>query len=98
MASLTRQVLNYFEQTEEAISLNALAKQLDITRGTLEGILNYWVRKGKLREITVDKNVCNTCGVQNGCPFITALPRYYEVVTTEKIKAGTTCSCDGQCE
>ena len=78
--SVTRQVLDYFEQTREAVSLTELARHLQIAPGVLQGILDYWVRKGELREVTVDSSLCHTCSVHKACPFIVTLPHYYERV------------------
>ncbi|MBZ0298906.1 MAG: FeoC-like transcriptional regulator, partial [Anaerolineae bacterium] len=49
MATL-RQVLNHFEQQTGAISLNAMARELGVERPMLQEMIDYWVRKGRLRE------------------------------------------------
>lgn len=92
MTSITRQVLNYFEQTHQAVSLTELALQLQITPGVLQSILDYWVRKGELRQVAADTNVCHTCRIHKSCPFVMALPDYYERVGSHLSQ-----TCQGQC-
>lgn len=83
MTSITRQVLNYFGETHQAVSLAELTLQLQLAPGVLQGILDYWVRKGELREVNINTNVCHTCSVHKACPFVMALPHYYERVGSE---------------
>lgn len=94
---MLRQVLNAFEQAEEPRSLNDMARDLGITPGMLTGMIDYWVRKGKLRETSLGQETCNTCGSAEGCPFILRLPRSYELVTGDNppglAPASVPCKC-----
>ena len=78
MTSISQQVLSCFEQGNDSFSIPMLAQRLNITEMTLQGILDYWVRKGKLREVHVDANSCHRCHIQKACPFVVSTPRYYE--------------------
>jgi hypothetical protein len=91
MTSITRQVLDYFEQSPKSISLTTLAQELQIAPSILQSMLDYWVRKGELREVTVNTTVCNTCGIQKGCPFVMTIPRYYERKSDEHDVIRDTC-------
>jgi hypothetical protein len=92
MTTTLRQVLEHFERSQGAVSLPNLARTLGIERETLRAMLDYWVRKGKLRE-AVD-STCGTCGSAAGCPYVIALPRSYELVTdAEPTTAGHTSGC-----
>lgn len=82
MTTLLRQVLHAFEDARETRTLAQLARELDIAPGMLEGLIAYWVRKGRLRE-SGSGPACNTCGRAEGCPFVLKLPRSYELVTDD---------------
>jgi hypothetical protein len=81
MATLLREVLAAFENTRQPLTLNQLAHELDISPGMLEGMLDYWVHKGRLREVGGER--CTTCGSAGNCPFVPRMPRSYELVTGE---------------
>jgi hypothetical protein len=72
-----RLVLNAFEQGR-ALSLTQLSRRLGIEPGALEGMLQFWVKKGKLREVGLQG--CTTCGARGGCPILIATARRYELV------------------
>ncbi|MBI5958216.1 MAG: hypothetical protein HY866_05765 [Chloroflexi bacterium] len=82
MTTTLRQVLSAFETTKTPRTLNQLARDLGIPLNMLEGMLDYWVRKGKLRE-SKDGVACGTCGGVQGCPFAPKLPHSYELVTDD---------------
>lgn len=88
-----RQVLDHFEQEQGAVSLPALARTLGIERGMLQTMLDYWVRKGKLREVNAP--ACTTCGTASGCPFVVKLPRQYELVSENSLDPAPSCGCGG---
>lgn len=53
------------------------------------------MRKGKLREASGTGESCTSCGVKGACPFVVALPRYYEVVREDE--DAPPCGCGGSC-
>ena len=73
-----RDVLNAFEQNGPA-SLAQMSRDLEIEASALEGMIQFWVRKGKLREVC-DLG-CASCGAQSSCPACVLVPRRYELVT-----------------
>ena len=78
--STLRQVLTVFENADGPLSLTRIAHELEVSVPRLEGMIRYWVRKGKLRESASPTN-CGTCGSQEGCPFVYDLPRSYELAS-----------------
>jgi hypothetical protein len=81
--SALRDVLTVFEQSTGSISVQRLAQQLNINPSILEDMIQFWVRKGKVRE-TGNVEVCNTCGSVRGCPFVMNLPRRFELVRDDE--------------
>lgn len=80
MPATLRDVLHAFETAERPCTLNQMARDLDITPGLLDSMIQHWVRKGKLRPVH-SGSACDTCGGASQCPFIAALPPTYELVT-----------------
>ncbi len=94
MASHLQQILSHFQGSSQALSLTELARELDLETGTVQGMIDYWVRKGKLREVGTRSTSCHVCNVQGACPFIITLPRYYELVGESNASESTeNCSC-----
>lgn len=82
MTTTLRMVLSAFENARESRSLAEMARELNIPPATLESMIAYWVRKGRLRELGGTPPACGACHTQ-GCPLMTALPRRYELATGE---------------
>lgn len=74
-------VLQAIQQTSEPISVNDLARTLEIEPAALEGMIDFWVRKGRIKvhDGLACASSCDSCGV-DGCPLILHLPRRFEVV------------------
>ncbi len=45
-----RQVLHEIESSPGAVELGALSRKLGVDQSALEGMVEYWVRKGRLRK------------------------------------------------
>lgn len=58
---MLHQILRAFEEAREPLNLDQLARRLEIERSALEGMIGYWVRKGRIREIIPT--------AQPGCPL-----------------------------
>jgi hypothetical protein len=98
MATQLREVLNRFADQNAPRSIKAMAREMSLEPGILQGMIEYWVRKGKLREVNSGGDTCNTCGIKSGCPFIVALPRYYELVSEDDSAQDIPpCGCGGSC-
>jgi hypothetical protein len=67
-----REVLRAFEQAQGPMSLDDLSRQLGVDRGTLEAMLDFWVRKGRLREANPSQlpDGCTACSAASGCPLV----------------------------
>lgn len=78
--SKLRQVLTIFETADSSLSLPQIARDLDVPVDRLEGMIQHWVRKGKIRP-SGSLTECGTCGHQEGCPFVMTMPHSYELVS-----------------
>ncbi len=75
------QVLDAFKNNRGPLTLGQVARDLNISPPQLEGMIQYWVRKGKLRQSASYTN-CGTCGhSDDGCAFVMEMPRSYELAT-----------------
>lgn len=98
MASQLREVLNRFADGDAPRSIKDMAREMSLEPGVLHGMIEYWVHKGRLREVNGGGQTCRTCGIKSACPFIVALPRYYELVHEEDaIAEPPPCGCGGTC-
>jgi hypothetical protein len=73
------QVLQAFETAAGPLSLDDLSRELGVERGALEGMIAFWVRKGRLQE---RRGACGATGAgcscsshPGGCGFERAGPR-----------------------
>lgn len=82
--TILRQVLTIFEEAQGPLSISVIARELAVSPARLEGMLQHWVRKGRIREI-VEINQCGSCGTKGNCPFVVEFPRSYELVTDHSI-------------
>lgn len=97
MASQLREVLDRFTNQSAPVSVNRMARDMQLDPGVLHGMIDYWVRKGKLREVNTSGKSCHTCGIKGACPFVVNLPRYYERVTNDDLEQDLACGCGGTC-
>jgi hypothetical protein len=75
-------ILTIFEKARNPLSMQAVARELQISPARLEGMIQYWVGKGRIREAVLP-NECGTCGKNEHCPFIIELPRSYELTPSD---------------
>jgi len=83
------QILNEINTSSEPVSLTALSHKLGIERSALEGMLDYWVRKGRLRDDDAEAEkhniVCQTgacgssCAGPAHCVYVAKIPRTYSL-------------------
>ena len=92
MANQLRQVLRAFEENDAPLSMTDMARQLDVTPAMLEGMIQHWVRNGKLREVLdCSTESCGSCGSNDNCPFAGNYPaRRYELAKDELIQIDVT--------
>jgi hypothetical protein len=91
---MLQQVLHEVQQAEGSVSIAALSRRLNIEPGVLEGMIVYWIRKGRLKESSpfagCDAGGCGTsCGSGSspeGCPFIGKMPRMISLATDDELR------------
>lgn len=82
---MLREVLQAIETADGPVHLGALSQQLGIDRSALEGMIDYWVRKGRLQARQAEDSVCapasghcgGGCTGAAACPFIARMPKSY---------------------
>ncbi len=75
-----RDVLTAFETTTLPLSVKALARQLKVEPGMLDGMIQFWVQKGRLRVV---ESHCGSCGMKHGCTTVGTPPRLYELAGSD---------------
>jgi len=94
-------VLQEIAQSNYPVSLADLSRKLEIERGALEGMLAYWVRKGRLRDADGPvesgcgsngansiSGVCgSTCTGVTNCAFVARMPKMYSLAQPPKAGA-----------
>ncbi len=87
---MLNQVLREIETAQGSITLSELSRKLEITPTALEGMLQFWVRKGRLQDDnrgSVQASANTSCG--DGCtdvvacPFIAKMPQTYSVTAVD---------------
>ncbi len=86
---MLQQVLRAFEEAHEPVNLVDLAHKLGIDKPALEGMIAYWVRKGRLKESQADSSCSAECGPtcasrSRPCPFVGKMPRIITLVGTDE--------------
>lgn len=89
---MLQQVLHEIETAQGPVDVAGLSRKLGVERGALEGMVAFWVRKGRLRS-SQEGMVEEACGGGLGCggvcpgpeacPWVLKLPRSYRVVGSE---------------
>lgn len=76
---MLQQVLYALETATGPISLDELSRQLGIEQSVLEGMIAFWVRKGRIKDTAnggCGKGPGCTCSSRpDGCAFDSAAPR-----------------------
>ena len=87
---MLQQVLQELEMAQGPLSLGELSRRLDIDRDALRGMIEFWVRRGRLQNhdegiaaalATCPTGSCSGCrlGPQD-CSSPTNMPRMYSLV------------------
>lgn len=84
---MLREVLQAIEAADGPVHVGALSQQLQIDRSVLEGMIDYWVRKGRLQARRTEEHVCAStashcgggCSGAAACPFIARMPKSYSI-------------------
>jgi len=78
-ASTLSRLLISIEESSGAISIPALAAALDLSPTRVENMVEFWVRKGRIR-LSSPLTDCGSCSSQGDCPFILEMPKTFELV------------------
>jgi hypothetical protein len=79
------QVLHEIESARGPVTIRELCYKLDVDRYALEGMLQFWVRKGRIQNDTheSDNHKGGSCGTScsgvTDCAFIAKMPKTYEI-------------------
>jgi hypothetical protein len=78
-------VLHEVEAARAPLDLNELSRRLDVERSVLDGMVQFWVRKGRLVDDAATAGqaaaacAAHGCGAgcsgAQGCPFTMKMPR-----------------------
>ena len=78
------QVLHAVEAAQAPLDLNELSRRLDVERSVLDGMIQFWVRKGRLVDDAATAGQvtdacaahgCGGCSGAQGCPFTMKMAR-----------------------
>jgi hypothetical protein len=81
-----RQFLAYFENTRGGTSIDVIARDMNLSPGRVENMIEFWVRKGRLQLGSAENSNCESCGGGDACPFTVDLPLCYEIVRDPTLK------------
>lgn len=97
MASTLKLILEIFEETSRPLSLPEMARALGLEQNMLDSMIEYWVRKGKIREASDSSGKCTLCDERRECPFVVKMPRRFELATntSREQSPDPPCSCCG---
>jgi len=85
---MLNQVLNEIKNSKNGLNLNELSRKLDVDRSALDGMIQFWVQKGRLvDEDAEEANSCPTsggscgasCSGPEGCAFVMEMPKSYSI-------------------
>ena len=74
------QLLSLIENSRTPLSIGELACKLDISTDRVHAMIQFWVKKGRIRQITLPSE-CNSCSKIRKCAFIIDMPSSYESVS-----------------
>ena len=83
---MLKRVLHEIESADGPIHLGQLSQRLGIERSALDGMIAFWVQKGRLRDDDETEEVCvpashcgPTCAGPSNCSFIAKMPKSYSI-------------------
>jgi hypothetical protein len=86
---MLQKVLNEVKRAGGTVNLNELALKLNVERSALDGMIQFWIRKGRIRDDDLAESqpfeACQTngcagnCPGPKGCPFVMTPPRTFSI-------------------
>lgn len=81
---MLNQVLREMQSVQGTVQLNELAARLNVDSSALEGMIAFWVSKGRLKPVSADDTAgcaspcAGSCPGAAQCPFVAKMPRMWE--------------------
>jgi hypothetical protein len=90
--STLRRVLDEIQSERGPISLAELSRRLDVEQSALEGMIDFWIQKGRLRAdlflsapTSCASDQCDaSCPKAASCGHMTNLPRTFSLARDDK--------------
>lgn len=83
---MLNQVLREIETAQGSITLSELSRKLEITPTALEGMLQFWVRKGRIKaddstssSENVSEGCSKSCSGTPNCVYVAKMPKTYSI-------------------
>ena len=84
---MLHRVLQEIRQTSGPVTLTQLGRKLDIDPEALQGIITFWVRKGRLKDddaemetaVTCASSCGSSCAGMSACDFVAKMPQTWSV-------------------
>jgi hypothetical protein len=85
---MLHQVLHEIERANGPITINELSRRMGIDASALQGMIDFWVRKGRLRDDdapVAEEAACgggscgDSCYGMTACPFTAKMPKSYSI-------------------
>jgi hypothetical protein len=82
------QVLREIKTSQSTLNLDDLGRKLGVERSALQGMIDYWVRKGRLQddqEMAITPDICTSVGCagsctgSRNCSFKVKMPKTYSI-------------------
>jgi hypothetical protein len=89
---MLRKVLDAVAAAQAPLDLNELSRRLDVDRSVLDGMIQFWVRKGRLVDdaavaghptVACAAHGCGGCTGPQACPFTMKMPRTISLIAPE---------------
>lgn len=85
---MLHQVLHEIQMAKGPITINELSRKMNIDVTALQGMIDFWVRKGRLRDedapvaedASCEPGGCgDNCYGLSACPFTAKMPKSYSI-------------------
>ena len=89
---MLQQVLHEIETANGPVRLAELSRRLGVERGALDGMIQFWGQKGRLRDDVptgrADSTICGdscrgSCPGPDSCSFVMKIPQTYSTQIQE---------------
>ncbi|MBT3322921.1 MAG: hypothetical protein HN392_11620 [Anaerolineae bacterium] len=89
---MLKKVLIEIENSKNGLNLNELSHKLNLDRSALNGMIEFWVQKGRLVDddaeeaISCSSSCGSSCSSDDGlgCSFVMEMPKTYSLRKSDK--------------